>query len=84
MYAVKYLSDKDTGMLVHMTMPEFHEIEKKRISGMFDRDEDEIVYPYYKAVTYEYARKWVKDGYTHNTPLYVDTDGKVRYAKDVP
>lgn len=29
-----------------------------------------------------YARKWVKEGGHHETPLYVDWDGKVRYARD--
>ena len=28
------------------------------------------------------ACKWVKDGGHHGTPLYIDHDGRVRYARD--
>jgi hypothetical protein len=36
----------------------------------------------YDRVSPEYARQWVKDGGHHETPLWVDYDGKVRYARD--
>ena len=36
----------------------------------------------YDRVDPEYARHWVKNGGHHETPLYVDYDGKVRYARD--
>jgi hypothetical protein len=36
----------------------------------------------YDRVSPEYARRWVKNGNTHETPLWVDWDGKVRYARD--
>jgi len=67
--------------LVEMTMPEYNKIQADRIKGMFDRDEDEPVYPHYQLVDPVYARKWVKDGGQHMTALYVD-GGKVRKARD--
>lgn len=36
----------------------------------------------YDRVDPAFARKWVKEGNHHETPLYVDWDGKVRYARD--
>lgn len=68
--------------LVEMTMPEFDKIKAEQIRGMFDRDDDDPVYPYYEHVDSHYARKWVKDGKQHMTTLYVDIDGKVRKAKE--
>jgi hypothetical protein len=36
----------------------------------------------YHRVDPTYARQWVKNGGHHETPLWVDYDGKVRYARD--
>ena len=69
MYAICYRSERDGGELIEMTVKEWRESLQK------DR-------PIYTRVSAESARKWVKDGYTHMTPLYVNFDGKVRYAKD--
>lgn len=35
----------------------------------------------YNIVTAEMARRYVKQGMTHMTPLWVDDDGKVQYAR---
>lgn len=34
----------------------------------------------YKPVSASEARKWVKDGGHHETGLYTDCDGRIRYA----
>lgn len=36
----------------------------------------------YRRVDAEFARRYVKNGGHHETALWVDTDGKVRYARD--
>lgn len=38
------------------------------------------LYYFLRRVDPAYARKWVKDDGFHSTPLFVDFDGKVRYA----
>jgi len=38
----------------------------------------------YKPVTADTARRWVKDGGLHETGLYVDHEGRVRYAESLP
>jgi hypothetical protein len=35
----------------------------------------------YKAIHRTTAHKWVRDGYNHETGLYID-DGRIRYAKE--
>lgn len=36
----------------------------------------------YDRVSPQYARSWVRNGGHHETPLWVDWEGKVRYARD--
>jgi hypothetical protein len=36
----------------------------------------------YDRVSGAYAHRWVREGGHHETPLYVDYDGRIRYAKD--
>lgn len=43
--------------------------------------EDEGGYKCFKPIHYTTAHKWVKDGYNHETGLYID-DGRIRYAKE--
>jgi len=33
-------------------------------------------------VTGAEAHKWVRDGGVHGTPLYIDQDNRIRYARD--
>lgn len=28
------------------------------------------------------AHRWVRDGRIHSTPLYIDLDGRIRFARD--
>ena len=35
----------------------------------------------FEVVTGIYAHRWVKKGYPHSTPLYID-QGRIRYARD--
>jgi predicted nicotinamide N-methyase len=52
-----------------------------------DHDPDDG-YHLYKPVHFTTAHKWVKDGYPHDTGLWVDTNWNgtriIRYAKDDP
>lgn len=59
--------------LVELT-PEEHraEVVKAGIGG----------WPRYERATAQRAHKWVKDGGHHETALYINHDGKIRYAKD--
>lgn len=36
----------------------------------------------YDRVSGTFAHQWVRDGGHHMTPLYVDYDGRIRYARD--
>lgn len=36
----------------------------------------------YKVIPADEARKWVKEGRLHSTPLFVNQDGKVIYARE--
>jgi len=36
----------------------------------------------YRIVSGQYAHKWVQDGGLHDTPLWVNDNGKVRRASD--
>jgi hypothetical protein len=36
----------------------------------------------YRPIHYTTAHKWVRDGYNHETGLYIDCDGRIRYAKE--
>lgn len=38
--------------------------------------------PYYEPTTAERARQWVKEGGHHATGLFINYDGKVRYASE--
>lgn len=38
--------------------------------------------PYYEPTTAQRAHKWVKEGGHHGTALFIDYDGRVRYATD--
>jgi hypothetical protein len=62
-----------------MSVKEYNEMKAKETTD----EEGEIVYPYVVKLGSAAARKWVKEGNPHNTPLYIDNDGKVRYAKDM-
>lgn len=37
-----------------------------------------------KYVTPEFARRWVRDGMIHETGLFTDYDGRMRYAQPGP
>jgi hypothetical protein len=39
-------------------------------------------YMLYKAIHRTTAHKWVRDGYNHETGLFIDYDGRIRYAKE--
>ena len=78
-YLMKYRYVGHSGELVEMTMPEWQEIAKKQVGEELFAEQ---TYPFYVQVTPELARKWVKNGHQHMTPLYVNDEGKVRYAKD--
>ncbi len=71
-YALRYNHKEDRGVLVQVPMVE---LNKK----LFQLDP---TYPMFTHMSAESARQWVKEGYIHETPLYVDDQGKVRYAKD--
>jgi hypothetical protein len=34
-------------------------------------------------ITGQEAHNWVRNGGVHSTPLYVNEDGRIRYAKDM-
>jgi hypothetical protein len=36
----------------------------------------------YDRVSGAYAHRWVRDDRPHETPLFVDFDGRIRYARD--
>jgi hypothetical protein len=57
--------------LIEVTAKELREIEADAPSHVE-----------YNRVTAEMARRYVKQGMTHMTPLWVDFDGKVKYARD--
>lgn len=38
--------------------------------------------PDYQRCSADYARNWVRQGLPHETPLWVDYDNRVRYARD--
>lgn len=62
----------DGGVLVEMTAKELRDIEKLQGPRL----------PRYRRVDGHYAHKWVRDGYQHETALYIDHDNRVRYAFD--
>jgi hypothetical protein len=72
MYAIRYHNDEDRGMLVQMPAKELNKF-------LFSLEK---TYPRFTWISAESARRWVKEGYPHETPLYVNDEGKVRYAKD--
>jgi len=38
----------------------------------------------YLVISGQEAHRWVREGGRHETPLYVDQDNRIRYAKDSP
>ncbi|MBS3648815.1 hypothetical protein KEU06_09375 [Pseudaminobacter sp. 19-2017] len=67
------LADKrflSSDTLTEMTAKELRTAEAENRSGIE-----------YNIVTAEMARRYVKQGMVHETGLWVDMDGKVRYAK---
>ena len=76
MYILRRYWDKElkfgSEILTEMTAKELKEAEA--------RNDPQVTY---KRIDSVRARQMVKDGYTHETGLWVD-DGKVRYAKADP
>ena len=70
MYVIQYYEDLSTpGTL--------HELDKKTLKLA------QRAYPNHKfeVVTGRCAHRWVKRGWHHSTPLYID-NGRIRYARD--
>lgn len=61
------------GVLVEMTAQEHRDEEAKAAP---------TGWPKYYRVPAEKAHRWVKDGSHHETGLYLDDRGRVRYASD--
>lgn len=82
MYALRYTSAGSSAMLVETTRAEL-QADADRYQG---DPEAETLYPSLKRVSGDYAHRWVRDGYTHSTALYVGEDrhGRTRvlYARD--
>jgi hypothetical protein len=66
---------KHSHTLAETSSQEFKKAEATNVDG---------AYPYYLQLDPQQARRWVKDGGHHETPLYVDFDGRVRYARSGP
>lgn len=70
MYVI--IDTEHSATLVEMTADEFREAEA----------EQNDTGRYVTRWSAERARKWVKEGGHHGTPLYINGDGQVRYARD--
>ena len=72
MYVIQYLPDYSTPML--------HELDKKGLRLA------KLAYPNHKFVVVSglAAHRWVREGFNHSTPLYIDqyNGGRIRYARD--
>lgn len=66
--------------LTEMTPAEFKEALESDLKTKLD-PENRVIH---ERTTPEQARKWVRTGGHHETPLWVDMDGKVRYARGSP
>ena len=81
-YAIRYPSANGSPMLVEVTRAEL-QADADRYKGDPYAD---TLYPSLKRVSGVYAHRWVRDGMTHSTPLYVGEDrhgrSRVLYARD--
>lgn len=92
-YAVRYQSAEHQGMLVEIPARQLAKAVRDqceasdRIEAYYDtpdcarpsRCPPEYPYPHFEAVSAEYAHRWVRNDWPHETLLYV-SDGKVRRA----
>ncbi len=81
-YALRYLSEDSTPMLVEVTRKEL-QADADRYQG--DQRAPRL-YPALQRVSGAYAHRWVLQGQTHATPLYIGEDSygraRVLYARD--
>lgn len=95
-YAIRYNSNGCLGTLVEMPIAELLAAEaaqdeaRERFEAYFDTPEcdrphgrpPEHPYPHFEGIDASRAHKWVRDGWIHETALYIDTDGRIRRASD--
>ena len=62
---------------IHWSSQQLHELDKKGLKLA------KRAYPnhHFTVVSGRYAHDWVRNGWRHSTPLYVD-QGRIRYARD--
>ncbi len=60
------------------TAPMLHELDIKGLRLA------KLAYPHheFRVTTGQFAHQWVRKGYPHSTPLYIDDRGRIRYARD--
>jgi hypothetical protein len=75
-----YAFDRRREMLVEFKSEKAFNAANREIPA--SEDEYGNGYWLYKAIHRTTAHKWVRDGYQHETGLFVDYDGRIRYAKE--
>lgn len=94
-YAIRYNSAQHDGMLIEITAADLRAAEaaqiaaRDRIDAYWDTPDcsrphvapEPHPYPHFWHVSAQHAHKWVRDGNTHETALYVD-DGRIRRASE--